>query len=129
MSTPLQALQENPSPQDNPDPVPTLLVSGPISLDCQSFKVTTAEGSALLTPIEFDIFYHLMSHPGEVFSSIRLLQAVWDYPTDTGSTDLVRVHIKNIRGKIEPDPKHPVYIKTVPRRGYTMPKLPQSTQE
>ena len=71
-----------------------------------------------LTPTEFDLLYHLMSHAGQVFASERLLQEVWDFPYDTGSTDLVRAHVKNLRAKIEPDPRKPTYLRTVPRHGY-----------
>jgi DNA-binding response OmpR family regulator len=95
------------------------LVAGRLRLDSRTFEVTTPERSGiLLTPTEFDLLYHLMSHAGQVFSSDRLLQEVWDFPYDTGSTDLVRAHIKNLREKIEPDPRSPVYLRTVPRHGY-----------
>jgi len=49
-----------------------------------------------------------MCHPGEIFSPSRLLDEVWDYPSDAGSPDLVRVHIKNLRERIEEDPKNRV---------------------
>jgi two-component system response regulator RpaA len=94
---------------------------GDITLNSQSFEVSTRKGMTHLTPIEFDLLYYFMSHPGEVFTSTRLLQDVWDYPSDTGSPDLVRMHIKNLRSKIEPNPSKPIYIKTIPRHGYTMP--------
>jgi DNA-binding response OmpR family regulator len=61
-----------------------------------------------------------MTHPDEVFTSDRLLKEVWDYPSETGSPDLVRMHIKNIREKIEVDPRKPQFILTIPRRGYTI---------
>ncbi|MBN1642447.1 MAG: response regulator transcription factor [Anaerolineae bacterium] len=97
------------------------LVVGDLRLDCRTFQVTTAEADGiLLTPTEFDLLYHLMSGAGQVFSSERLLQEVWDFPYDTGSTDLVRAHIKNLRDKIEPDPSAPRYLRTVPRHGYTI---------
>jgi DNA-binding response OmpR family regulator len=97
------------------------LVAGGMRLDCQTFQVTTAEEDGiLLTPTEFDLLYHLMSNAGQVFSSDRLLQEVWDFPYDTGSTDLVRAHIKNLREKIEPNPRSPKYVRTVPRHGYTV---------
>lgn len=73
-----------------------------------------------LTPIQFDLLYHLMSHPGEVFSPNRLLDEVWDYPSDAGSPDLVRVHIKNLRERVEQDPREPAFIETVPGFGYTI---------
>jgi DNA-binding response OmpR family regulator len=97
-----------------------LRISG-LTLDTRTFEVSTPEKKAvLLTPTEFDLLYHLMLHAGQVFSSERLLQEVWDFPYDTGSTDLVRAHIKNLREKVEADPKNPVYVKTVPRHGYVV---------
>ncbi len=73
-----------------------------------------------LTPVQYDLLYHLMTHPGEIFSPTRLLDEIWDYPTDAGSPDLVRVHIKNLRERIEADPRNPTFIKTVPGYGYTI---------
>ncbi len=110
-------------------PPPTVLQHGTIILDSQSFKVTTQKGISHLTPIEFDLLYYFMNHPGEVFTSSRLLQDVWDYPSDTGSPDLVRMHIKNLRSKIEPNPRTPIYIKTIPRHGYTMPTNSHNIQD
>jgi DNA-binding response OmpR family regulator len=95
------------------------LVAGDLKLDSRTFEVSTPQKTGiLLTPTEFDLLYHLMSHAGQVFSSDRLLQEVWDFPYDTGSTDLVRAHIKNLREKIEPNPRSPIYLRTVPRHGY-----------
>ena len=100
-----------------------VLVAGQLELDSRTFEVTTPQKAGiLLTPTEFDLLYHLMSHAGQVFSSDRLLQEVWDFPYDTGSTDLVRAHIKNLREKIEPNPRSPVYVRTVPRHGYMVPQ-------
>ena len=70
--------------------------------------------------MQYELLLHLMSHPGEIFSPNRLLDEVWDYPTDTGSPDLVRVHIKNLRERIEEDPRLPSFIRTVPGYGYTV---------
>lgn len=106
--------------KDTAEPAPTIITCGSIQLNSQSFEVVSLKGQAHLTPIEFDLLYYFMNHPGEVFSSARLLQEVWDYPSDTGSPDLVRMHVKNLRSKIEPLPQSPMYIKTIPRHGYTM---------
>jgi len=100
-------------------PVPTLRIKN-LTLDRNSYQVTTNEKQVKLTPVEFDLLYHLMMHPNEVFTSDRLLQEVWDYPTESGSPDLVRMHIKNLRNKIEADPSKPEFIITIPRRGYTI---------
>jgi DNA-binding response OmpR family regulator len=104
-----------------PMPVPTSILQTPhLALDKTSYMVTAADKQVKLTPIEFDLLYHLMMHPHEVFTSDRLLQEVWDYPSESGSPDLVRMHIKNIRTKIEADPSRPKLILTIPRRGYTI---------
>jgi DNA-binding response OmpR family regulator len=92
---------------------------GNVLLDTRSFKVTTPTGTTLLTNVQFDLLYHLMSNANEVFTSQQLLQDVWDYPRDTGSPELVRAHIKNLRDKIETNPKEPEYIRTIQGHGYT----------
>lgn len=98
---------------------PTEITAGNVVLDCRAFKVTTPHGTAPLTNVQFDLLYHLMSNADQVFNSQQLLQDVWDYPRDTGSPELVRAHIKNLREKIEPTPSQPIYIRTIQGHGYT----------
>lgn len=100
--------------------VTTRLVIRDLTLDCKAFKAITPRVTITLTPVQFDLLYFLMSHPGEVFSPTKLLHDVWDYPFDAGSPDLVRVHVKNIREKIEEHPSKPVYVETVAGHGYTV---------
>lgn len=91
------------------------------TLDTRSYELQTpTRGRVRLTPVQYDLLHHLMRHPGEIFSPGRLLDEVWDYPSDTGSPDLVRVHIKNLRERIEEDPRQPKFIRTVPGYGYTV---------
>jgi DNA-binding response OmpR family regulator len=90
-------------------------------LDTRSFELHTPHrGKMRLTPVQYDLLYHLMSHAGQIFSPARLLDEVWDYPSDAGSPDLVRVHIKNLRERVEIDPSTPKFIQTVPGYGYTV---------
>ncbi|UCC86610.1 MAG: response regulator transcription factor [Anaerolineales bacterium] len=103
-----------------PESRPLQITIGALTLDCQTHEVDTGEKKALLTPVEFDLLYHLMTHPDQILSSERLLREVWDYPSDTGSPDLVRMHIKNLRHKIEPNIRTPRFILTVSRHGYTI---------
>ncbi len=98
---------------------PTEIVAGNVRLDCRTFEVATPNGTALLTNVQFDLLYHLLSNVDQVFNSQQLLQDVWDYPRDTGSPELVRAHIKNLREKIEPKPSSPIYIRTIQGHGYT----------
>ena len=101
-------------------------VSGYV-LDTRSYElVTPTRGKVRLTPVQYELLHHLMCHPGEIFSPNRLLDEVWDYPTDTGSPDLVRVHIKNLRERIEVDPRSPRFIRTVPGYGYTVGPEPEA---
>jgi DNA-binding response OmpR family regulator len=91
---------------------------GALTLDCRTFEIKTPQDKVLLTPVEFELVHFLMSNPRKVFSADQLLQEVWGYPPGTGMPDLVRVHIKNIRDKIETDPREPVYLRNILRRGY-----------
>jgi DNA-binding response OmpR family regulator len=95
---------------------------GPLSLDPRTFELRVEGKVLLLTPVEFELLYYLMSHAGEVISTERLLREVWEYPPGTGDPNLVRAHIKNLRAKIEPSPDNPIYIKTVSRHGYLISK-------
>lgn len=96
------------------------VVVGDLMLDCRSFELVAPKRQAVLTPVEFRIVFLLMSNPKQVFSAKQLLQQVWGYPAGTGTPDLVRVHVKNIRQKIEPVPERPIYIKNIKRRGYVV---------
>jgi len=101
------------------DEMPTDRIElGDLTLNCSTFELKTKDRSVLLTPVEFELMQFLMRHPNKVFSADQLLQEVWDYPPGTGMPDLVRVHVKNLRDKIEPNPRNPTYIKNVLRRGY-----------
>lgn len=104
--------------QTDSDPVIRI---GDYALDTRTYMFSSPKkGKLRLTPIQYTLLYHLMTHPNKIFSPSLLLDEVWDYPSDTGSADLVRVHIKNIREAIEEDPKNPVFIKTVQGYGYTI---------
>ncbi len=114
----VQAILRRTQPIESIAPL-TEVVVGDVTLDCRSFKVTTPDHAVLLTNVQFDLLYHLMSNAEQVYNSQQLLQDVWDYPRDTGSPELVRAHIKNLREKIEPIPSRPVYIRTIQGHGYT----------
>ena len=114
---------------DPNQPRPHHLVAGEYSLDTHTFELQTpTQGKVRLTPLQYDLLYHLMTHPDEVFSPSRLLAEVWDHPEGRGSADLVRVHIKTLRERIEIDPRAPGFLRTVPGRGYTVGRS-QPTQE
>ena len=73
-----------------------------------------------LTPIEFKILSLLMRNPGRVFSSDEIYERVWN--ESAINTDTVMVHVRNIREKIEYNPKEPKYLKVVWGVGYKIEK-------
>ena len=95
-----------------------LLTAGSLTLDLHTHQVRVEEKTVQLTPCEFNLLHYLMAYAGQVFSSAALLEAVWGYTSGAATPALVRWHVKNLRAKIEPDPAHPIYIRTVQRHGY-----------
>lgn len=80
-------------------------------------RVTISGREVKLTPKEFAILTLLASHPRQVFSLEHIYDAVWQEPV-LESDATVMVHIRNIREKIEEDPRHPSYLKNVWGVGY-----------
>jgi DNA-binding response OmpR family regulator len=98
-----------------------ILRLGEYSLNTRTFIFTSpAKGEVRVTPSQYALLYHLMSHPNKIFSPSLLLEEVWDYPDTAGSSDLIRVHIKNLRESIEANPQEPEFIKTIKGYGYTI---------
>ena len=95
------------------------LTLGSITLNDRT-KVVTAEGKPVsLTPTEYSILKLLMQHPGEVYSTKALYEAVWQEAA-LGSEGAVAVHIRHLREKIEINPSEPRYLKVVWGQGYKM---------
>lgn len=122
----VKAILRRVSPPETAVAPSSKVIAGNVTLDTRSFQVTTPHGTTLLTNVQFDLLYHLMSNADQVFNSQQLLQDVWDYPRDTGSPELVRAHIKNLREKIEPEPSKPRYILTIQGHGYTFTSTPET---
>lgn len=80
-------------------------------------KVTCDGEPVHLTAKEFDLLLLFARHPGRAFSRTELLTEVWGTQFD-GYDHTVNTHINRLRGKIEPDPSDPTYIRTVWGVGY-----------
>ena len=98
----------------------TLKVSD-ITLDRDSREVFAGERSVDLTPSEFDLLAALMGAPGRVFSRLDLLDVIQGVRYE-GYERTIDTHIKNLRSKIEEDPRKPHYIETVYGVGYRLHK-------
>ena len=93
------------------------IVIGGIVLNDRT-KTVTVEGEPVnLTPTEYSILYLLMTHPGEVYSTKALYEAVWQ-EVALGNEGSVAVHIRHLREKIEINPSEPRYLKVVWGQGY-----------
>lgn len=90
---------------------------GGIELDDREKKVTLDGEQVLLTPKEYDILKLLLNHPGKVFSSAELYQAVWN-DNAFRAEGTVAVHIRHLREKLEINPAEPRYLKVVWGQGY-----------
>jgi DNA-binding response OmpR family regulator len=96
-----------------------ILRVGEIALDKSARTVTVAGAPVRLTPSEFTLLETLMARPGHAFARLDLLEALQGVALE-GAESTINVHIRNLRGKIEPDPKHPSYIETVFGVGYRL---------
>ena len=78
------------------------------------------EGKPLnLTPVEFKILGVLVREPGRVFSRAQIIENAMGFDFD-GFDRTIDVHILKLRRKLEPDPRHPQYIKTIYGAGYKL---------
>jgi DNA-binding response OmpR family regulator len=90
-----------------------------VTLDRQNQMATLDDRPLDLTPTEFKILLCLMSTPDQVWSPEKLVENVQGYDADPwGARAIVRVHIRRLRKKLEPEPSDPVYVLNVRGVGY-----------
>jgi DNA-binding response OmpR family regulator len=94
-----------------------LLRIGDVELDAPRMRVTRAGAAVDLTPTEFHLLAALARRPGRVFTRAQLLDAIHG-DRDEAFDRAVDAHVKNIRRKLEPDPRRPRYLLTVYGVGY-----------
>lgn len=94
-------------------------------LDCHKFEALLNDRPLSLTPTEFRILMCLMRTPDRVWSPRELVSFAQGYEADQWSAGpLVRVHVRRLRQKVEPDPSNPQYLLNVRGRGYMVPSTP-----
>ncbi|NLX08735.1 MAG: response regulator transcription factor [Chloroflexi bacterium] len=96
------------------------LIVGELKLHSIRSEVHVGDRLVNLTSVEHQLLHYLMQHPAQPIAAEQLLEDVWQYPKGTGDPILVRVHIANLRAKIEPEPDTPRYIRNVRGRGYML---------
>ena len=95
---------------------------GGIELNEDTVEVFVDGKPVKMTPIEFKILALLMKNPGRVYSADEIYERVWNEKAI--NTDTIMVHVRNIRDKIEINPREPKYLKVVWGVGYKMEKQP-----
>jgi DNA-binding response OmpR family regulator len=100
-----------------PEATSQSIAVGEVTLDLDKRQASVAGRAVELTPTEFDLLAALMESPGRVFSRMQLLDKVQGYAYE-GYERTIDAHVKNLRQKIEPDPRRPFYILTVYGLGY-----------
>ncbi len=96
-----------------------ILSYGALTLVPERFEAIWFENTVKLTHLEFELLHCLLQRHGQTVAPSEILKEVWGYdPNDDIET--IRVHIRHLRTKMEPDPRHPRYIKTVYGAGYCL---------
>jgi DNA-binding response OmpR family regulator len=97
--------------------------NGNLIINTSSFEVIKNGIPVVLTSTEFKLLHALSERPGQVFTRLQLVNIALGYDFE-GYDRTIDAHIKNIRHKIEDDPKKPEYIKTLYGVGYRFNGIP-----
>ena len=95
-----------------------LTAAGGLRIHLDSYQVFKHDKSVDLTQREYDLLAFLAGHPGKVYSRGDLMEQVWNYGYVGDDVRTVDVTVRRLREKIEDDPRHPEYIRTVWGKGY-----------
>ncbi|MGN9895077.1 response regulator [Micromonospora sp. L31] len=101
----------------HPTPDAATITTAAFTIDLAAKRLTTAAGEVRLTPTEWHLLEVLARHPDKLVAHRQLLREVWGPAYET-ETNYLRVHLANLRRKIEPDPARPRYLITEPGIGY-----------
>lgn len=93
--------------------------AGPIEIDFAQHRVTVDGEPVKLTPTEYRLLAYLASNANRVITHRELLRAVWG-PEYGDETEYLRVYMRYLRQKVEPDPSNPRYLLTQPGAGYIL---------
>ncbi len=94
-----------------------ILSVGELQLNELNHAVAVKGRNVKLTPTEYRILRFLLEKPGKVRSSAEIFEEIWKMPP-INSDNVVAVHVRHIREKIETDPQKPKYLKLVWGSGY-----------
>lgn len=96
-----------------------ILSHGPLTLVPERLEAIWFGKTVKLTHLEFELLHCLLQRHGQTVSPREILKEVWGYDPDD-DIETIRVHIRHLRTKLEPDPRKPRYIKTIYGAGYCL---------
>ena len=105
---------------------PDEIKHGELTVNFLRHEASLAGRSLNLTTVEFKLLGVLAKEPGRVFSRVQLIDEALGYDFE-GFDRTIDVHILNLRRKLEPDPSHPKYLKTVYGTGYKLSEMSNDT--
>jgi len=105
--------------QTEDEPGETVFTSGRLRVDLDKRQVWVGEQEIHLTPIEYKLLTVLIRHAGKVLTHRQLLQEVWG-PHHTQDAHYVRIYVRQLRNKLEPNPSHPRFLLTELGVGYRL---------
>jgi DNA-binding response OmpR family regulator len=103
-----------------------ILSYGPLTLVPERFEAIWFDSPVRLTHLEFELLHCLLQRHGQTVAPSLILKEVWGYEPDD-DIETIRVHVRHLRTKLEPDPRKPRFIKTVYGAGYCL-ELPTGGQ-
>ena len=92
---------------------------GATDVDLEHRTATNPAGAVHLTPLEYRVLECLVRHSGKIVRAGQLLREAWG-PDKSGDTRTLRVCMKNLRDKLEPDPRRPQFLVTETGLGYRL---------
>jgi two-component system KDP operon response regulator KdpE len=98
--------------------------SGNLAVDLVRRRVTRGGSEIKLTPKEFDLLQHLVVHAGKVLTHRQLLREIWG-PAHSEDVQYLRVLVRGLRHKLEPDPTRPTHVLTETGVGYRLQLPPE----
>ena len=105
---------------DRKEKMENIYIIGGLELNEDTMEASVDGEPVKLTPTEYKILLLLMKNPGRIFSAEEIYERVWN--ERAVNTDTIMVHVRNIREKIEINPKEPKYLKVVWGVGYKIEK-------
>lgn len=100
--------------------------AGPLAINYATHQVSVGGRPVKMTPIEYKLLYQLTRSAGQVLLHDQLLTKIWG-PEYLGELDYLRIYIRRLREKLEPNPQQPAYILTERGIGYRFDPAPEGS--